>query len=185
MPICRTDPALPLGVDLDVAARLQPRERAVGPCRGQRRQHVDAARLALHQHLGDTGGRAEVAVDLERRVVVPQVVERRTLELLAQQLVSAIAVEQASPEVDLPGLRPAGSAVTAALERGARRLGQFRRLGGRHGASREERVQVRDVAVLVGRVVQRLLHLPLLQLAPRADVEARVDARSFSSRSAR
>jgi hypothetical protein len=34
---------------------------------------VHLARVALHQHLGDAGGRPEVAVDLERRVRVEEV----------------------------------------------------------------------------------------------------------------
>jgi hypothetical protein len=42
---------------------------AFGPGVGQGGQQLDFAAVALHQHFGDGGGAAEVAVDLERRVL--------------------------------------------------------------------------------------------------------------------
>ena len=95
--------------------------------RGQRRQQVHERRLArlhrrkagrrgvrivaLQQHLGDPRGRAEVAVDLERRMRVEQV--RRTaprcaglsdagVDQVLQNPVRVVAVQEPRPEVHLP-----------------------------------------------------------------------------------
>ena len=46
---------------------------AGGPGGRQCRQQLQVAHVALQQHLGDAGSRAEVAVDLEGRVRVEQV----------------------------------------------------------------------------------------------------------------
>ena len=66
-------PILPGDVHRDVAARAQTFHRACGPGLRQRREQLDFAGVALQQHLGDAGGAAKVAVNLERRVGVEHV----------------------------------------------------------------------------------------------------------------
>jgi hypothetical protein len=99
----------PGDADRHVPAGTQAVHAARRPRAGQRRQHVDRAELALQQHFGDARGGAEVPVDLERRVGVPQVRQRARGELVAEQLVRPVAVQQPRPEVDLPGLAPTGT----------------------------------------------------------------------------
>src|SRR5665648_1187020 len=94
-----------------------------------RDRYVDHAPVALEEHLGHACGGTEVPVDLERRVGVPQVVEGALLQLLGEHLVGVVPVEQASPEVDLPRLAPAGTPVTSRPERHLGRLGQLRARG--------------------------------------------------------
>ena len=130
----------------------------------------DLAVLALQQHLDHARRGAEVAVDLERRMRVPEIRQRAVAQQPLQQLVRAVAVAQARPEVDLPGAAPAGAGITARIERGARRggeLGVLHRIDGMPGMQRE---QVRHVAMVVLRVVE--VRLPFLQLAPLADAQA-------------
>ena len=60
-----------------ISTSKPPRARRPVTCpparRRQRGQQVELAGMALQQHLGDAGRRAEVAVDLKRRVRVEQV----------------------------------------------------------------------------------------------------------------
>ena len=64
---------LPGEVHHVAAACAEPLDGAVRPGAGQGGKELDAAVVALEEHLGDAGGRAEVAVDLERRVGVEEV----------------------------------------------------------------------------------------------------------------
>ena len=82
--------------------------------------------VALEEHLGDARSGAEVAVDLERRVGVEQVRQGVPGQGLDEHLVGVVAVEQAGPEVDLPGLGPAGAAVAAEDQRLPRGLEESR-----------------------------------------------------------
>ncbi len=132
---------------------------------------MDDVVLTLHEHLGDPRGGPEIAVDLERRMGVPEVVQGGALELLGEHLVGVVAVQQPCPEVDLPRLGPAGAAVAARGQRDLGRLGlrraRFDLVGGVQG------VQVGDVPVGVGPCVP--VALPLLELAPGADAQAGVE----------
>ena len=166
---------IPLDVDGDVTARANAGDAALAPRLRQRRQDVDLAVLALQQHLDDAGRGAEVAVDLERRMRVPQVGQRAVAQQAFEQLVRAVAVAQARPEVDLPRAAPARAGVAARIERGARRggeLGVLHRIDRVPGMQRE---QVRHVPVIVLRIVE--IGLPFLQLAPLADAQAAIEFR--------
>ena len=91
--------------------------------------------VALQQHLRDPGGRAEIAVDLERRMRVEQVREQPRLVLLVrrrhdqvlQNLVSVVAVEEPRPQIQLPAHRPSRRRVAAENQRLPRRLEQVGR----------------------------------------------------------
>ena len=94
------------------------------------------------------GRRAEVAVDLKRRVRVEEVVERLAGEEIGQEAVRVVAVEEARPEVDLPRQAPTRSLVAAGLERLAR---GFSEGGRRERADLRRRVQpveMRGVAMV-------------------------------------
>ena len=123
----------------------RPLTRPVGQADGQggeelddRRAAVGGAAVRLHEHLRDAGGHAEVAVDLERRVGVEEVgvdaaparvVRARRVdeaEQVADQPVRPVPVAEASPQVHLPGHRPAGAVVAPQLERAAHRLRRAR-----------------------------------------------------------
>ena len=116
--------------------------------------------VALHEHLCYAGCSAEVAVNLERSVRVPKVVERAVLQQVAVERVGMIAVVQARPLVKFPAHRPSCSAVAAMLEHYARSLSQFGRRNGRHGVARMQTKEMIHVAMLVLRVVDvgRPLH---------------------------
>ena len=81
--------------------------------------------MALQKHLGDAGGGAEVAVDLERRMGVEEIRIEPALagnradghQEISQNLVGVVAVEEAGPEVNLPAHAPAGGRVAAIDER--------------------------------------------------------------------
>ncbi len=91
--------------DHEPTARAKTRDAPFFPRSRQRWQHEQFTVVALEQHLGDAGGAAEIAVDLEWRVRIEQVVvraaaafvaERRVAhgpELIGEQLVCALAVE--------------------------------------------------------------------------------------------
>ncbi len=128
--------------------------------------------VTLQQHLRDTGGGAEVPVDLEGRVGVPEVGQGGVLQLLREHLVRVAAVPEPSPEVDLPGLGPAGAAVSAGAQGDLGGFGPG--APGLDLAAGVEAEEVGDMTVVVGRVVP--VGLPLLELAPGADAQAGVEA---------
>ena len=85
------------------------------------------AGMALQEHLGDGGGGTEVAVDLERRMVVKQVGKGRLGDQGTEVLPGLCAVAQAGEEVDDPGAAPAGvppAVGEASLQRVGRRACQ-------------------------------------------------------------
>src|ERR1700722_2190009 len=55
-------------IPLEPAAGAQAFDAAAGPTRWEGGQQLDFPRLALQQHLGHTGGHAEIAVQLHRRM---------------------------------------------------------------------------------------------------------------------
>ena len=110
--------------------------------------------MALHEHLVHAGDRTEVAVNLERRVRIEQVVVRLARgKEHANHRVGMVAVVHAGPKVDFPSERPAGRIVTALFQRNAGALDQIRSFFRRNLRAREEAVQVRNMAVLVVRIV--------------------------------
>ncbi len=166
--------ARPLDVHLEPAPGAQAGDLARWPGRGQRRQQVHGAAVALQQHLGHAGGVAEVAVDLERRVGVEQVGVKAAAahhhlrrphgrEQVADDRVGVVAVAHARPEVDLPAHRPAGGLVAAQLQRARPPRATARAWLRGDLVARVEAVQVRQVAVLrlaLGEVLVPLLQLP-------------------------
>src|SRR5205085_2712641 len=105
----------------------------------------------------ESGGRAEVAVYLERRVGVEEVrvdaaaaAARGVLsvdgrERGAQEFVGALAVEQTRPEVYLPSEAPARAGVAADFERPSGCREQLGRRARRYLRARKKAVEVRDV----------------------------------------
>src|SRR6185369_11274055 len=65
--------ARPGEVDLESPARAQSTHLPARPRCRQRRQELQLAGVALHQHLDDPCRRAEVAVDLEGRMRIEEV----------------------------------------------------------------------------------------------------------------
>ncbi len=161
---------LPGEVDLEAAARAKARDTAVRPRARERRQQVQLARVALQQHLRDPGAAAEVAVDLERRVVVEEVGQGRLGEQRRQVLVGLLPVAEPREEVHHPGAAPARAAAAVrqpALERDARGPRQLGRAPERDRVSRVQAEEVGDVTVARLGFVEILE--PLLQLAVLAD----------------
>src|SRR5688572_29277086 len=171
---------LPVDVHLDPSARPQPAHPTGRPRGWQRRKQVDLSGVALEEHLGDPRRRAEVAVDLKRRVRVEQVgvdtaaagVVRgrapRRLEQVGEDYERVVAVAHARPEVGLPRHRPAGRLVAADLHRAARRGVELRRPLARDLAAGMDAEQMREVPVL--RILFLEVFGPLLELAALADL---------------
>ena len=101
---------------------------AARPGLGQGRQQEHTATPALQQHLGNAGGAAEVAIDLERRMCVEQVrIGALGRKQQLQDAVRMLAVGQPRPQVQTPADAPAGGVVAANLQRtprGSRQLGR-------------------------------------------------------------
>ena len=93
------------------------------------------------------------------------------LQVRPQHPVGVVAVEQPRPEVDLPGLAPAGAAVAAQLERPPHGRGEVRRVERVDLVAGIQPDEVRHVAVL--RVLVVPVAIPLLQVAAAADLVGR------------
>src|SRR5688572_33507401 len=98
--------------------------------------------MTLEQHLADSGGEAEIAVDLERRMRVEEVgvdatapgghaldVQPDRAEKIAHQEMGVVAVQKPRPEVNLPAQRPTGAIAAAQFQSPARSGGAFGRGG--------------------------------------------------------
>lgn len=72
--------------------------------------------MALQEHFGHTCGTAEITVDLERRMHIPEVVRCTVLQQVSVEHIAVIAVVQTRPLVEFPTHAPAGSTVTAVFE---------------------------------------------------------------------
>ena len=66
----------PFHVNLEAAPGQQSGHAAVSPCRREGGKQVDESHVTLEEHLRYSCGPAEVAVDLERRMGVPKIVQR-------------------------------------------------------------------------------------------------------------
>src|SRR5262245_37890372 len=120
--------ALPPQIDFKGPARAQALYAPFRPGRWRRRQQMNLPRVALQQHLCDAGGGAEIAVNLERRVNVEQVGQRRFGEQREQVLVSLLSVLQPRPEIDDPRAAPSrvpASVFESVFKRLARGGGQI------------------------------------------------------------
>ena len=66
----------PLRIHNKISPRHKPLKRAVRPCLWQSRQKINDACMALQEHFGHTCRAAEVAVDLEGGMCIPQIRQR-------------------------------------------------------------------------------------------------------------
>lgn len=131
-------------------------------------------RVRLEEHLRNGRRASQVAVDLKRRMRIEQVgIRPLRTEERAQDLVRAVTVLQARPQVETPSDGPAGGEVAALLEPPAHRAGQLRRSAQRDLAGRIEAIQMRDVTVLLIGCRRIPVFEPLLQLTLRADAVRR------------
>lgn len=125
--IARHFAVAPLDVHRHAAAGAEPGDAAGRPDFGQCRQQIDLAGLGLEQHFANSGGVAEIAVDLKRRMGIEQIrvhaaavvhVHARIADQsqqIADQLVGPIAIVQPGPEIDFPGRAPTGAHVAAGI----------------------------------------------------------------------
>src|SRR5581483_11382437 len=120
-------PVLPLHVHLKRAARAQTAHTAGTPRVGKRGQKVDASEMALEEHFGNPGGRAEVPIDLEWRIAVEKVWVKVGRDDVAQEQQRMIAVVKPRPETHAPRHAPLRAAITAGLQHLARGRGEDRR----------------------------------------------------------
>src|SRR5262249_49159520 len=125
--------------------------------------------------LDDASRRTEIAVDLRWRMRVPQVRKRALFQLLLQHPVRMIAITQPRPEIDFPRFAPPRATVTAGVKSRASRVGELRRCQRRDLMSRMQREKMRHMPVFVLGVIP--IRAPLLDLAPRSNIEAAVETR--------
>ena len=115
---------------------------------------VLCAVVRLQQHLGDTAGRAEIAVNLEWWMGVKQVGESAFgRQLIGEHGERVVTIFETCPEVDLPAHGPAGSAVATEAQR---LHGCFPKLWGTPAGDLATRVQapeMRNVTVFARWVV--------------------------------
>ena len=76
---------------------------------------MDLSGMGLEQHLSDSGGAAEIAVDLERRMGIEQVVLGRFRQQGVDVGACLLTIPQAGVEIDQPGPAPAGVGTLAGL----------------------------------------------------------------------
>ena len=58
--------------------------------------------MALNQHFANAGGYSEIAVDLERRVIIEKVRQGTAAKMFAAVFCSFVAVSKSRKEVDGP-----------------------------------------------------------------------------------
>ena len=142
------------GIDSEAATGADARNGAVLPLRRKRRENADLSVVALHEHFIHARNCTEVTVNLERRMRIEKVIIglARSQEH-TDHLVGMIAIVHTSPEVDFPGKGPTRRIVAALFQRNACALDQVRSIFVVNLGAREKTVQVRNMAVVVGRVV--------------------------------
>src|SRR5437588_1781943 len=77
---------------------------------------VGSCLMALHQHLRNSRRATEVAIDLKWGMRVEKIRIRVSRQRFDEHFVRMVAIEEAGPEIDLPGFAPAGAAVAAEEE---------------------------------------------------------------------
>src|SRR5690606_18348949 len=138
-------------------------------------KQMDFAVLALQQHLGDSGGCSKISINLKGWMIVPENGQGTRGELITEQLVRAITIEQARPQINLPGLRPAGAAIAARIQRSTRARQQFFIFFVIDLTPRVQRKQMGHMAMIIVRIIKILL--PFLQLTPGTDAKPRIQLR--------
>src|SRR5918993_3674968 len=66
------------------------------------------AAVTLHKHFGHSGRSAKVAIDLERRMIVEHIVQRRFCKQGNYVFVRQIAFLEPRPKIYYPGAAPTG-----------------------------------------------------------------------------
>ena len=166
----------------EVTAGNKTLDRSALPCRRQGGQHIDIATAALEEHLVNTRRSAKVAIDLEgattgQRMQVPEIGVDAVLKLIAQQLVSTIAVAKVGPGVDALAHAPTGALIGSKVHR---HTGSREPLRGIHGNQRsgeqaEHMGHMTMAKALAQRIAVRVLvkgplGVPLLDLAIGANL---------------
>ena len=139
--------------------------------------------MALHQHLGDTGSTAEVAVYLEWWMCIEEIAIGSTLflvqsvgkemiigqgQLVMNQLISVITIQKTSPETNLPSHRPTCTRVATMYERSTSSIEEFRSLLRCNQITWIERIEMTHMAMIILRIIPILN--PFLQLSPLANL---------------
>src|SRR5699024_10660246 len=79
-------------------------------------QRSNVAFMALKKHLSDSRGSAEVSVDLERRMCIPEIVHDLCLQKLLKLLITYITVSDPCPGTQPVGNGPSGRTQSALLK---------------------------------------------------------------------
>ena len=139
--------------------------------------------MTLHQHLGDTGSTAEVAIYLERWMRIEEISIGSTLllvqsigeevvigqgQLVMNQLIGVITIQKTSPETNLPSHRPTCTRVATMYERSTGCIEEFRSLLRCNLITWIERIEMTHMAMIILRIIPVLN--PFLQLSPLANL---------------
>ena len=108
---------VPRNIDFEPAANAQALHAAVGPPGRQGRQQVDLAFVRLDEHLGNRGRAAEIAVDLERWMIVEQVRQRALGPQGVEMIVRMGPVAEPGKEADDPRPAPTMSPFTPRIRK--------------------------------------------------------------------
>ena len=119
---------LPLLIYLEIVHSTQSAHVACLPQVGQGGQELQRVGVTLQKHLGHTGTGTEVAVDLEGRMGVEEIVidsalvrlyviTGRVPQGIVQDDVGVVAVQCAGPQTHLPSHAPAGGLVATQAQR--------------------------------------------------------------------
>ena len=100
----------------ETAACPETGERSVRPCIGKCGKNVDTSVVALEKHFRDARRAAEVSVNLERRMCIPEIRQCTQPEQVAVEAVCAVAVTGSCPCVETVCQRLAGRLIGAQIE---------------------------------------------------------------------
>lgn len=143
----------PFEIDLEAASGEKAGDFAGRPGGRKCGQQMEESQVALQQHFGDAGRAAKIAVDLERRMGVPQVVQSAVPEKIPEQFVGSVSVIQSCPLVQFPAHTPACGPVSPMVQGDSGGLSELRSRQRRQSVSRMKPEQVVDVPVMVIRIV--------------------------------
>lgn len=143
----------PFEIDLEAASGEKAGDFAVRPGERESGQQMDKPQVALQQHLGDAGRAAEIAIDLERRMGVPQIVQSTVPKKIPEQFVGSVSVIQSCPLVQFPAHTPACGPVSPMVQGDSGGLSELGSRQRRQSVSRMKPEQVVDVPVMVIRIV--------------------------------
>ena len=143
----------PFEIDLEAASGRKSGDFAVRPGGRKCGQQMEESQVALQQHFGDAGRTAKIAIDLERRMGVPQVVQSAVPEKIPEQFVGSVTVIQSGPLVQFPTHTPPRSPVSPMVQGDSGGLREFGCRQRRQSVSRMEPEQMIEMTVMVIRIV--------------------------------